>query len=242
MFHSQCDVNVITSKRKLTLKKLNVTLVCVLMLGVPAAIRLAGASAPKVTCDTCPVSGIDPKASTPFAKADTSQGCKTRTKLGFPVPDPKCTPGAINPTVTLEVLQNPSFKTGCIRDCATKETDKNVTYGFYSIPHPKVNTGENQVCELDHLVSLELGGADTLDNIWPQCGPASETDLNRRYFKQKDLVENYLAARVKSGKMKLADVQKGIATDWTQYLQQAKKFCVGNPITCGIAKPAQPGL
>ena len=71
------------------------------------------------------------------------------------------------------------------------------------------------------LISLELGGADSLENIWPQCGPDGVT-LTERYFKQKDMVENYLAAQVKAGKMDLAEVQQGIATDWTQYLEQAK--------------------
>jgi hypothetical protein len=30
---------------------------------------------------------------------------------------------------------------------------------------PHGNSGSNQVCELDHLVPLELGGADGLGNI-----------------------------------------------------------------------------
>ena len=61
----------------------------------------------------------------------------------------------------------------------------------------------NQVCELDHLVPLELGGADTLDNIWPQCGP-NGVGLHERYFKLKDMVENYLTApMVKAGRMDL---------------------------------------
>ena len=83
------------------------------------------------------------------------------------------------------------------------------------------NTRANQVCELDHLVSLELGGADALDNIWPQCGPDAVT-LREQHFKQKDMVENYLAARVRSGAMSLADAQRGIAADWTQYLAAAQ--------------------
>ena len=190
-------------------------------------------SASQVTCNTCPVPGIDPKGSTPFANADTSHGCKTGTKRGFPTPDPKCTPGAINPTVTLDVLKNPAFRTGCVRDCATLEADKNATYGLYSIKHPSNNQGTTETCELDHLVSLELGGADTLDNIWPQCGP-NQVALAERFFKQKDMVENFLAVRVKTGKMILADVQKGIAADWTQYLAAAKTFCKNNPNTCHL--------
>jgi hypothetical protein len=85
-------------------------------------------------------------------------------------------------------------------------------------------SGEKQVCELDHLISLELGGADTLHNIWPQCGPPGVA-LAQRNFKQKDLVENFLAKRVRDGRMDLSMAQKAIATDKTRFLDAAKRAC-----------------
>ena len=120
--------------------------------------------------------------------------------------------------------ESAKFRTTCVRDTATSAQQKTATYLWYNYKHPANNTGATQTCELDHLISLEIGGADTLDNIWPQCGP-NGVSLRNRYFKQKDIVENYLAAQIKAGKMKLADVQKGIAEDWTQYLDDAKKAC-----------------
>jgi len=66
--------------------------------------------------------------------------------------------------------------------------------------NPQHNSGRNQVCELDHLVPLELGGADGMGNIWPQCGPDDMT-LKNRYFKIKDRVENYLADEVKAERL-----------------------------------------
>jgi len=116
--------------------------------------------------------------------------------------------------------RTPNYRTSCTRDGATSAAQKNKTYGWYGLPHPAHNTGANQFCELDHLISLELGGADTLENIWPQCGPDKVT-LRERYFKQKDAVENYLAAQVKAGTISLHDAQWGIANDWTQYLDAA---------------------
>jgi hypothetical protein len=195
------------------------------------SLQPAHTAADKITCDTCPVGTVQPKASKPLGPADASQGCTAGTKHGFPVPDPKCTPGAINPTVTLDVLKNSSFRTECIRNCATGEADKNVTYKQYGIPHPTKNEGSSQVCELDHLVSLELGGADTLDNIWPQCGP-NQAVLAKRYFKQKDAVENYLAEQVRTGAIDLGKAQTGIAEDWTQFLGEAQSFCSKNPKKC----------
>lgn len=152
--------------------------------------------------------------------------CAVQMKNGFPVPDPSCTPGAFNPTVTLEILKDPNFRTGCIRDQATKPAVKAETYDWYGIKHPSNNKGTNQVCELDHFVPLELGGADTLDNIWPQCGP-SGVKLNDRYFKQKDLVEDFLAAMVKADKADLDRARKCIAADWTQFLEKAMQVCRG---------------
>jgi len=132
-------------------------------------------------------------------------------------------PGGVNPTVTVEVLRDPAYRTGCTRNSGTSAKQKNATYNWYRILHPSNNTGAHQICELDHLISLELGGADTLDNIWPQCGPPG-VPLIQRYFKQKDLVENYLAAQVKAGNIDLTDAQYGIARDWTQYLDASNQY------------------
>jgi hypothetical protein len=150
--------------------------------------------------------------------------CAVRMRNGYPVPDAKCTPGGVNPSVTVDVLRDPSWRTKTVRNCASSEAQKHVAYRWYDIQKPRVNSNENQVCELDHLVPLELGGADGLGNIWPQCGP-DDVSLNQRYFKQKDHVENYLAEEVKAGRMPLGEAQKGIARDWTQYLNDADLWC-----------------
>jgi hypothetical protein len=107
---------------------------------------------------------------------------------------------------------------------ATKEFEKVATYDWYGLQLPSNNNGQSQICELDHLISLELGGADTLDNIWPQCGP-SDVALPQRFFKEKDTVENFLAMQVRAGRMDLIDAQRGIATDWTQFLDEARRAC-----------------
>ena len=169
---------------------------------------------------------IDGRASTPLRPValPPQQTCTTPTSNGFPVPDANCTPGAINPTVTIEVLRDPRFTTRCTRDAATPEAEKAATYEWYNLPRPTANSGETQTCELDHLISLELGGADTLDNIWPQCGPPGVA-LPQRFFKEKDTVENFLAMQVRAGRMDLSAAQQGIAADWTQFLEEARREC-----------------
>jgi hypothetical protein len=175
---------------------------------------------------SCEQLDIDGKASKPIGAVilPPARRCTTIMRNGFPLPDPNCTPGVINPTLTIEILIDRRFTTSCVRDAATKEREKQMTYDWYHIEHPPNNTGDSQICELDHLVSLELGGADTLNNIWPQCGPPGVA-LTRRYFREKDTVENYLAKQVREGRMDLSAAQKGIATDWTQYLDGARIAC-----------------
>jgi hypothetical protein len=189
------------------------------------------------TAVNCTKFHITAKASSPLWQVTLPPAgtCATRMSNGFPIPDSRCTPGAINPTLTTTVLRDPGFRTSCVRDNTTTAAQKATTYKFYNVPHPKSNTGKTQTCELDHLISLEIGGADTLDNIWPQCGP-DRVQLRQRYFKQKDIVENYLAKQVKAGTMNLADVQRGIAQDWTQYLNPAQKAQPNAP----AGKPAKP--
>ncbi|MGA2424942.1 MAG: hypothetical protein ABSG07_13135 [Terriglobales bacterium] len=178
------------------------------------------APAPK----NCGQFAINQNDSQPPESKSAPATCKTRTQNGKPVPDPNCTPGAINPSITASMLKNSAFRTGCIRNQATTEEKKRATYGWYKIPPPASNTGETQTCELDHLIPLYLGGADTLVNIWPQCGPDSVA-LDDRFFKEKDKVEYYLGQQVRQGNMGLAEAQHGIATDWTQYLSKAEAFC-----------------
>ena len=148
--------------------------------------------------------------------------CVFRTRNGFQLPDPNCTPGAINPTVTLSDLQIPGL-TSKLRDPYGTPSARVQTYSWYGMLPPSHNTGVDQACELDHLIPLGLGGSDSLENIWPECGPAGAT-LRNRAFRQKDLVENYLTAQVKAGKIDLKAAQRGIAEDWTQYLPIATKF------------------
>ncbi len=186
---------------------------------------------------------IDPAASEPLqhveeaAQPAAPAHCTVRiSPTGYPLPDPVCTPGAVNPTVTIEILRDPGFRTTLLRDNASSAKDKAKTYERYRIAHPKRNTGKTQQCELDHVCSLELGCADTVDNIWPQCGPA-KVPLKQRWFKIKDAVENWLAREVRAGRMDLHEAQHAIATDWSQFVGKIKAKIAKVKKPHGHAKP-----
>jgi hypothetical protein len=127
--------------------------------------------------------------------------------------------------VTIAMLRNPSFTARCVRDVARTPEEKAATYRSYNLPFPSNNSGQSQICELDHLISLELGGADTLDNMWPQRGPSGVPLPPQRFFKEKDAVENFLVVQVRQGRMELGAAQRGIATGWTQFLDEARRVC-----------------
>ena len=168
--------------------------------------------------------GIDPRASVPLAPvaADHAFGeCHFgQAADGAPLPDPKCTPGAINPTLTVKVLTDPRFRTGMVRDKLTSPAVKRKVYAWYGLTPPKNNTGANQTCELDHVIDLGSGGADSLDNIQPQCQRPTDppVPVGQRWFKIKDAnAEHQMIAALKAGETdaELLEQQKRIAADWT---------------------------
>ena len=133
------------------------------------------------------------------------------------LPDASCTPGATDSRVTQGTIKETICKSGYtqtvrppvsvtskIKTVAMKE------YGFSDSPSNY---------ELDHLISLELGGSpDSTKNLFPE---PYNIDLNA---KKKDLVENYLHKQVCDGAMTLQEAQQEISHDWvTVYHQHIEK-------------------
>jgi 5-methylcytosine-specific restriction endonuclease McrA len=72
----------------------------------------------------------------------------------------------------------------------------------------KSGTQVTEGCEVDHLISRELGGADTEENLWPQ--PYTQHPGAH----EKDWLENELHKEVCANTITLADAQKEITDDW----------------------------
>ncbi len=82
---------------------------------------------------------------------------------------------------------------------------KEEIYKMNGVPFPQ----PAGTVELDHVVSLELGGSNSIQNL------KIEYRDPRPGYMEKDQVENYLHGLVCSGQMKLTEAQKQIATNWT---------------------------
>ncbi|HEY2895835.1 MAG TPA: hypothetical protein VGJ12_01760 [Gemmatimonadaceae bacterium] len=63
--------------------------------------------------------------------------------------------------------------------------------------------------EIDHLISLELGGSNSIRNLWPQSYRTSPWNAH-----VKDALENELHRRVCAGTIDLATAQRIIAQNW----------------------------
>jgi hypothetical protein len=121
-------------------------------------------------------------------------------------PDSACTPGAVDDSVTQDNIGS----TICVSGYTTKirppasATDKvkQILYGDYGV-------SDGTASELDHLVSLELGGSNDARNLWIEPGKIPNP---------KDTVENALHKAVCDHKVTLAAAQQAIAADWTSAL------------------------
>jgi hypothetical protein len=63
--------------------------------------------------------------------------------------------------------------------------------------------------KIDHLIPTELGGADTLDNLWPQSVRARPYGTDR-----KELLAEVLMKKVRDGKLTVEQAQEAISRDW----------------------------
>jgi hypothetical protein len=114
-------------------------------------------------------------------------------------PDPVLTPGAVLTTDVATICQAGYSKT--VRHTSGKL--KAAIYSEYGIDKTSSHF------EVDHLISLELGGADVAANLWPQ---SYDTELWNAH--SKDRLENRLHALVCAGTLPIARAQREIASDW----------------------------
>lgn len=117
-------------------------------------------------------------------------------------PDKNKTPGDSIKDIPLDLLCMKGY-TETVRN-VSKTTKKNV-YELYGISYPPA---ENTFV-IDHLIPLELGGSNSIKNLWPQSVIDSSQSA-----KMKDKVENLLHSKVCEGSLNLSEAQSIMTTDW----------------------------
>jgi hypothetical protein len=145
-----------------------------------------------------------PDGSYAWGKQSKTSGCRAANGL----PDSACTPGDVLETDANKVCKQ--GYAGSVRN--VPESEKNQVYAAYGITSHTAGQ-----YEVDHLVSLELGGSNDISNLWPEAASPKPG------FHEKDKVENYLHDQVCSGKMSLPDAQYQAATNWLAVYQTITK-------------------
>ena len=116
------------------------------------------------------------------------------------VPNPRLTPGAVLTTGAARVC-TPGYSAS-VRDVPYSE--KLAVYARYGIAYVAYKH------EVDHLVSLEVGGSNAITNLWP------EPYAGRWGARTKDVLENVLHDLVCSGRLSLRDAQHIEARNWVK--------------------------
>lgn len=116
------------------------------------------------------------------------------------VPNFKYTPGHTDYNTTKEMVCTPGYSAK-VRH-VTESVKKHV-FQIYQID-PK-----SDKFEVDHLISLELGGTNEISNLWPQ----SYTNPKWNAY-DKDKLENRLHKLVCYGVINIVEAQIAISKDW----------------------------
>jgi hypothetical protein len=144
----------------------------------------------------------NPSGTTHFGVQTKTASCMAHAGL----PDSACTPGALLSSGTKDAICMSGYSRS-VRNVPTSEKDQ--VYAEYGI----VSHAPGQY-EVDHLVSLELGGSNDMSNLWPELADPKPG------FHEKDKVENYLHDQVCSGAISLYQAQAEIATNWLSVYHQ----------------------
>lgn len=158
---------------------------------------ISGASTSATTKSTPP---IDVGKTVLLAPRTKTSGCKLSA-----LPDRRCSPGAYSSKLTKAVICSSTFRTGPIRNVPDSEKHQvEVEYGLTPKPY-------GSTLEIDHIVSLELGGSNDAANLFPEEATFAN---NAPGFHLKDKLENAAHKAVCAGTISLRSAQQQIASNW----------------------------
>jgi hypothetical protein len=146
---------------------------------------------------TSPPASPDVGRTVLIAPRTRASGCARGTS-----PDERCSPGAYYSLLSRAVICSPSFRTAAIRD--VPQSEKFQVERDYGMPASYYGRS----IEIDHIVSLELGGSNDIANLYPEPGSG---DAN---YHGKDTLENKLHDLVCAGAITLRAAQRQIARNW----------------------------
>ncbi len=137
----------------------------------------------------------------PTKVSSPKPGPKPEKVSGVPsvdMPNLRLTPGAAFAVSVLQIC-TPGYAASVRNVSQPLKTQVYARYNVAWVPYQH---------EVDHLISLELGGSDSILNLWP------EPYAGRWGARTKDVLENRLHDLVCAGSLALRSAQHQEATDW----------------------------
>lgn len=136
------------------------------------------------------------------------------------VPNLLVTPGSVRSELTKEQICTIQWGKDVRHVTESMKKDVFQLYAYSGNDDARcVGTGSRR-CEIDHLISRELGGADEVSNLWPQA--YGTTPWNAV---MKDRLENRLHKEMCAGTITLEQSRDSLVNDW----REAYKAYYGTP-------------
>lgn len=123
--------------------------------------------------------------------------------VAISIPQPELTPGVVDSSVTIKQLCTPGYTARVRHVTGATKREVFIRYGIAQ---------DGAKYEVDHFVSLEIGGLNDISNLWPQPW----VDARR-----KDVVETWLHRQLCAGKMTLKQVQAAVRV-WPRWYARIK--------------------
>lgn len=139
------------------------------------------------------------------------------TGNGEVLPDPHCTPGAIDTAVTQSNIRQTICREGGYSDSVRPPLElteplKYKMLAAYGVPASKIGD-----YELDHLVPENTGGSSSTYNLWPEPNNDARRYPRSEYVaNDKDEIEHRVWEGVCDHQHHLRRIQKLMATNWTR--------------------------
>jgi hypothetical protein len=163
----------------------------------PEVIRITPLPIPAVTIKAESI----PQASASAQLLKTGGAVKEASSSGR-YPDAKVTPGD-GVIIAIDLMCLPGY--GKDKSSISEATKKKV-YAAYGLVYPD----DDGKYAIDHLVPVQLGGLNSMKNLWPQAVKPVPG------FNEKNKAEDYLYAQVCAGKISQAEAQQQIKKDWVK--------------------------
>ena len=147
--------------------------------------------------------------------------CIASPVIADDVPDLSKTPGVVRTGLTIQKICAIKWGQDARHVTTAMKDQVFALYGYSGYDDPRcVADAHGKTCEIDHLISRELGGADDVQNLWPEAYGTQPWNAHL-----KDTLENRLHKEVCAGRLTLKAARQMIVSDW----REAYRHYYGEP-------------